>query len=392
MKSILIGTFLWGVLFYCGSCSRGTGIGEARIETEKLFFKELKKSEIHNAFLAVYSPSHPIDWNYSGGKFQNGDVVSAANPFYTASIGKVFTATAIALLVEQGQLRFEDPVGQYLPDSIVKNLHVLSDQEYSSQIRVAQLLQHTSGLPDYFEDQTLDGSPNVMELLFADTQKFWTPEETIFFTKEKMKPLFEPGNGYHYTDTEYVLLGLIIEKVSGKSLHHFFKEAFFTPLDMSQTFMFKRSKPIEKSGKMAEIFVEDFEVSTMNSLTADWAGGGIVSSAGDLIKFQQALFSGKIISPELLKKMQPWVPESHGMEYGFGLRKIYLKKLFPVLPDLTLIGHSGSTASFMFYCPQLDVYLAGTLNQTSEVKQSVVLMTEVLTILKKALSRGDAVN
>jgi D-alanyl-D-alanine carboxypeptidase len=79
--------------------------------------------------------------------------------------------------------------------------------------------------------------------------------------------------------------------------------------------------------------------------------------------------------------MQNWTPETRGMEYGFGLRKIAFRKLFPTLPDLTIIGHSGSTGSFMFYCPELDVYLAGTLNQTEEVKESVVLMVKVLSFI-----------
>jgi D-alanyl-D-alanine carboxypeptidase len=81
--------------------------------------------------------------------------------------------------------------------------------------------------------------------------------------------------------------------------------------------------------------------------------------------------------------MQNWVPESHGMEYGFGLRKIEFKKLFPVLPDLTIVGHSGSTGSFMYYCPELDVYLAGTLNQTDEVKNSLELMGKILDVIDK---------
>ena len=80
--------------------------------------------------------------------------------------------------------------------------------------------------------------------------------------------------------------------------------------------------------------------------------------------------------------MQNWVPETRGMEYGFGLRKIEFKKLFPELPDLTIVGHSGSTASFMFYCPELDVYLAGALNQTDEVKNSVKLMVKLLPLLQ----------
>ena len=80
--------------------------------------------------------------------------------------------------------------------------------------------------------------------------------------------------------------------------------------------------------------------------------------------------------------MQYWVPETRGMEYGFGLRKIEFKELFPVLPDLTIVGHSGSTASFMFYCPELDVYLAGALNQTDEVENSVKLMVKLLSLLQ----------
>jgi D-alanyl-D-alanine carboxypeptidase len=81
--------------------------------------------------------------------------------------------------------------------------------------------------------------------------------------------------------------------------------------------------------------------------------------------------------------MQNWVPETRGMEYGFGLRKISFKELFLVLPDLTIIGHSGSTGSFMFYCPELDVYLAGTLNQTDEVKNSVKFMVKIVALLDK---------
>ncbi|KJF42730.1 beta-lactamase [Draconibacterium sediminis] len=343
----------------------------------------MKKNNIRNAFLSVYSPSRSIDWNYTGATFQSGEKVSSDNPFLTASIGKTFTATAIAQLVEQNKLKFSDPISRYLPDSIMQGLHVYNGVDYSAEITIAHLLQHTSGLPDYFEGKTIDGRANVMELLFSEPDKFWEPVETIEFAKQKMEPLFVPGNGFNYTDTEYVLLGLIIEKQSGTNLHNYFEEHFFKPLEMEHTSMHLRSTPLEQTLKLAETYAGDFEVSSIASLSADWAGGGLVSTGSDLIKFQQALFSGKIISAETLQTMQHWVPETHGMEYGFGLRKIAFRKLFPTLPDLTIIGHSGSTGSFMFYCPELDVYLAGTLNQTVEVKESVVLMVKVLSLILK---------
>lgn len=373
-----------GIVFLLIGCSSQISLEEAYSKTERLFLKELQRDDVHNAFLKVYAPTKPIDWNFTGGEFSNGEKVASENPFYTASIGKTFTATAIGILAEEGKLQFDSKISNYLPNSIMENLHVYEGIDYSYEITIAQLLQHTSGLPDYFEGFTKDGSPNMMELIFKESDKFWRPVETIRFAKEKMTPLFAPGASYNYTDTEYVLLGLIIEKVSGISLSKFFIDHFFEPLGMKHTYLYKRSKPLESTGDLAELYVDDYDASAMTSLTADWAGGGLVSTSGDLIKFQYALFSGNIISAETLNLMQNWVPESRGMEYGFGLRRIDFKKLFPILPNLNIIGHSGSTGSFMFYCPELDIYLSGTLNQTNEIKNSVILMVKVLALIKRA--------
>ncbi len=377
----ITGTFL-AVLFFTG-CSAYLSPEEACEKTEKLFQKEIAKDNVYNAFLQIFSPSRQINWDFVGGQFLNGEAVTSANPFYTASIGKTFTATAIAVLTEDGRLKLDDKISQFLPESILERLHIYNGKDYSHEITIAQLLQHTSGLPDYFQGETLDGSPNVMALLFADPERFWSPLETVRFAKEKMQALFVPGTDYYYTDTEYVILGLIIENVSGMTLHDFFRKHFFEPLGMQNTFLFLRSEPLLRTAKIAEVYAGGVEVSWMRSLTADWAGGGLVSTCHDLLAFQQALFTGKIIPAKTLNRMQRWIPETRGMEYGLGLRKISFKELFPTLPDLTLIGHSGSSGSFMFYCPELDIYVAGTLNQTEEVRNSVVLMVKVLTVIHK---------
>jgi D-alanyl-D-alanine carboxypeptidase len=350
-------------------------------EIEMLFRQELDKENVHNAFLKVYSPSMQINWDFAGGKFEDGEPVSAENPFYAASIGKTFTATAIVILKEQGKLNFGDKISKYLSANILENLHVFDGKDYSFEITIAQLLQHTSGLPDYFEGETVDGSLNMIRLIFTDTAKFWQPSEIIEFTKEKMTPNFPPGEGYQYTDTGFVLLGLIVEKLSKMSLEDFFLKHFFKPLNMKSTWMNLRSEPIEKTARTAEFFVGDFGASTMTSLSADWAGGGLFTTAADLNKFQSALFSGKIISKSSLKAMQNWLPETVGMYYGFGLRKIVFKELSHNLPDLYVAGHSGSTASIMYYCPELDVYLAGTLDQTDATKDSLLFLAGVLEFL-----------
>ncbi|WP_066758823.1 serine hydrolase domain-containing protein [Crocinitomix algicola] len=357
---------------------------KTKYRVEKLLIKELKNKSIHNAFLAVYSPSNNIDWNFVKGTYRNGDVLDENTTFHSASIGKTFTATAIAILYDQNELHFDDKISAYLPDSTLNGLHILGDTEYSHDITIAQLLQHTSGIPDYYEDVTKDDSPNASELLFSDTAKFWSPNDMINLSKEKMEPNFKPGASYHYSDTEYILLGLIIEKISGLTLSEFYDRNFFRPLSMKYTHLHLRSNSINNNANLAELYAENIEISTYTSLSLDWAGGGLATTSTDLNKFQTALHNGQLIRPETFLKMQTWIPETKGMYYGFGLRKINLKELFPTLPNLNIIGHTGSTASFMFYCPELDVYLSGSLNQMSEVKKSVLLPIKVLIQIRKA--------
>ena len=129
---------------------------------------------------------------------------------------------------------------------------------------------------------------------------------------------------------------------------------------------------------MAEMYASAYEVSSFRSLSADWAGGAIVSTGEDLIIFLQALLNGELISEVTLKMMQQWTPETQGMSYGCGLRKIAFQQLSSELPQWEVIGHSGANGTSMYYCPDLDIYLAGTLNQLEASKQAVVLMTKVL--------------
>jgi len=357
--------------------------GQESLETKlnQLVNSEFEKENIHNVFLKLHAPSKEIDFEFVAGSFKNGDTITNATPFYLASIGKTFTATAIGMLKDQGKLQFSDKISMYLSDEILDKLHVLDGVEYSNTITIAQLLQHTSGLPDYFEDRTLDDSPNMINQLFVEPTRHWQPRELIQFSKEKMKPLFAPGKGYHYTDTEYVLLGLVIEKISGLALHDFFKQHIFQPLQMQHAYMNLRSTPISKTPKMAEMYVGLYEIADFQSLSADWAGGGIVATTDELIRFQKALLSGKLVKKETLKTMQQWIPETVGMYYGFGLRKVVLNELSPEFPKVTLIGHSGSTASFLYYCPELDVHITGTLNQVEANRNALILLANILAVI-----------
>jgi D-alanyl-D-alanine carboxypeptidase len=351
---------------------------KARKLTEELFQKELENTDVHNAFLSVYSPSKNINWNFAGGIFADGEKVTLEHPFYSASIGKTITATALAILKEQGKLRFSDKICMYLPDSIINGLHVFDGKDYSKEITIAQLLQHTSGIPDYVDGRTLDGTPNGIALLLSDTAKFWHPIEMINLAKTKMKADFAPGTAYKYCNTDYVLLGLIVENVSGMPVHDFYRKYIFEPFDMNYTSMYLRPKPISPTGRIAEIYAGNTEVSKYTSLSMGWTGGGLVTTASDLNKFQRALQTHKILKAETVQQMSDWVNESTGLYYGYGLRKVIYNERVPDFSDIQFVGHTGSTSSFMFFCAELDVYLTGTLNQVTESKKTFEIPAKVL--------------
>lgn len=355
----------------------------AHDQIKTLFNEVLADFAVHSASWAVYSPSKNIDWTFAGGQFSSGEKVSDANPFYTASIGKTFTATAVAILYEQGRLNLTDKIVRHLPPQITNGLHVYEGRDYSNKITIKHLLQHTSGLPDYFEDETTDGSPNGMTFLFSDTNRYWSPEELISIPKRHMKPHFKPGTDYRYSDTGYVLLGLIVEYVSGLHLHEFLKQHIFVPLNMKNTYMLLRQQPNLTTRKIAELYADNTEISTFKSLSLDWAGGGLASTARDLNKFQTALHNHQLLTPITLSKMQQWIPESKGLYYGFGLRKVLTSERFSSESDFSLIGHTGSTSSFMFFCPELDIYLSGTFNQINQAQKSIGIAFKILSYIQK---------
>jgi CubicO group peptidase (beta-lactamase class C family) len=360
-----------------------TGFGQEAFysKIESIFKAEFQKENISSAYLQVFSESKNIDFQFAESKNSLEDSASINQPFYTASITKFLTAIAIGILQEHDKLDFEDNIGKYLSEEIMEGLHIFENHDYSKDISIAHLLQHRSGLPDYFTDETLDKSPNIINQILLNKDKFWLPMELIQFTKDHMKPHFAPGDGFYYSDTGYVLLALIIENVSGLSLDEFFKEFIFMPLNMNSSYINLRSVPLDGKLPMSEFYAGEYEVSGFKSLSADWGGGGLISTTQDLFSILKAYNEDIILKKETRLKMQNWVYESQGMTYGFGIRKVSFKELFDEDSSLEIIGHTGSTGSFLWYCPQLDTYISGTLNQLEASKNALKLVYSTLNVI-----------
>ncbi|MFD2044927.1 serine hydrolase domain-containing protein [Ornithinibacillus salinisoli] len=339
-----------------------------------------KDSKIHNAYLLVHSEKG-IHVNLAEG--MTGEMKASANqPYYVASVGKLFTSVVISILVDQGKLSYEDHIINYLDATLLEKLHVYEGKDYTDQIQVRHLLNHTSGVHDYFEDKPKQGKA-MLDLLLEEPNRFWTPQETIAWSKEHLTSHFPPGEDFHYSDTGYHILGLIIEQVTSRPYHEVLKKHIFQPLRMDHTYLLQHSKPIEETKEpIADINIRNNNVTNYRSLSIDYAGGGIVAPARDLLKFMKAVVNNEIITQESLERMHDWAKFAPGIDYGYGIMKF--KPTPIVLPKkYGMWGNAGITGSFMFYHPELETYIIGSLNHFLYHRKGVKLAFKVIDSLSK---------
>lgn len=346
-----------------------------------LFDDHVNSEGVHSGLLLLHSDALNLHLELVRSDNSQKSVVTTVTPFYTASITKPITAFLVMSLAERGLLNLEDEINKYLPETVLDSLHVLDGTDYTGQITVQHLLGHTSGLADYFGDEPVSGSNMLTEVL-QQPDRFWSAEELIRFTKQRFRPHFQPGAGFHYSDTGYVLLGLIAEEVTGKNLHELYTDFIFDPLQMNHSFINLRSEPADSSTQqMAEVYAGPYNISTFKSLSADWGGGGLVSTLGDLLHFQTALHENRLLKKSSTDAMKHWIMESGDTYYGLGLRKWMTGISDSQSEVFTFIGHTGATGSFMYYSQELDVHLIGTFNQTTESRSIHEFLTHVVQIV-----------
>lgn len=299
-----------------------------------------------------------------------GVVMLPDDQFQAASITKMVTAATLMTLVEEDRIALDAGIGRYLSASVTSDLHDFGGRSYGSEITPRQLLSHTSGVADYFGDgePAPGGALPFVAKMREDPDKLWEPLEILAWTKANLRPHFPPGAGWHYADTGFVLAGLIIESVSGKALHTAMRERIFGPLKMDHTYMLWRepARPSLEGRGPSRAFAGDLPYGDQRSVSADWAGGGLVTTAADLARFIRAFADDRLFRDRASKEqMLTWTPTGEpGVEYGLGVRRFVLEGLgMPGFGELW--GHTGFLKSFMLYWPERDATICGTLNQSA---------------------------
>jgi D-alanyl-D-alanine carboxypeptidase len=315
----------------------------------------------HSAVLQVEMPRRNLIFKGAAGLSIPDDSLSMTviSRFRIASVTKMITATCIMLLKEEGLIALDSSIVKYLSDSDIDfdKLHVYNNQSYGRQITVYQLLTHSSGLPDHFFDGPVnaDGYTEFMQYLLDHPGKQLEPIEMINWDIEHLQPFFAPGKGFHYSNLNYVLLGMIIEEVSGISLPQFYRSRIFDPLDMHDTYLQFHESDLP-GGILSHPYIGDVDLGPINT-SADWGSGGLVSTAGDLTKFIRAFADDGIFINSITKdRMLDFVNTGSGYSYGLGVIKI-------PFPEGVVWGHVGFYGSFMMYWPAKNITICGTFNQ-----------------------------
>jgi len=274
------------------------------------------------------------------------------------SVGKTFVAALAMHLVEQGQLDLDKKISRYLADE-----SWFARLPNAESVTVRQLLQHTSGIPEYVYH------PDFWQSLKDNPDRTWQPKELLQFIFDA-DAHFPAGQGWSYADANYIVLGIILEKVGQGSLYEQIEQQFLKPLELTATEpSVRRDLEGLVTGYTGGRFAEDLFGETMVQAGQyvinpqfEWAGGGFITTAGDLARWIKALHSGKVLSTKSTAALQTAVDKQSGQpsDNGYGLGADIFHTRYG-----KAYGHSGFMPGFMTltaYLPDYDLSFALQMN------------------------------
>ena len=263
---------------------------------DSIFTSDYKQGIFNGCVAVLYNDTTIYQKAMGFENIKNKKNLCNESAFQLASVSKMFTAVAVLKLKEQNKLSVKDKIDKYFPDFPYKN------------ITIENLLSHTSGLPNYLyfyyhlpkADSVILTNQRVLDLL----------------TQYKPAAYFKPGRRFQYNNTNYVLLALLVEKLSGQSFQAFIKQNIFDVCGMDNTFFFSVSDSLKN-----QAFSFDYRKRPIGTDEFDYVVGdkGVCSTTQDMLLFSKNLFEGKIIT-SINEAMKPHARTGNGRYYGYGFR------------------------------------------------------------------------
>ena len=310
------------------------------------------RPDIAGVSVHVEAPKRCLSWSGAAGVSDraSGARLSPDQPHRMASNTKTYVAAAVLRLQEEDKVKLDAPIAGLLSKESAEQLK--RGGYDADAITVRHLLTHTSGIFDYAM------TPAFQEAVFGSPTKRWTREEQVRFAVDKGQPYGAPGTVFHYSDTGYLLLAEIIERLSGKPLAESLRSLLnYERNGWKTTWLETLEKAPAGVSDRAHQYIGETDTYAFDPSFDLFGGGGLAASPRDMAAFTRALFEGKVYrKKETLELMlaQPPVPAERNYRAG-----IYSR----VIDGATAYGHTGFWNTFAFHFPDLDLTVAASLTQ-----------------------------
>jgi D-alanyl-D-alanine carboxypeptidase len=341
-------TFLLALTSFGAGCGAESFSRETQDKLDSTLNDTMQTTKAPGALTGIWTPSGT--WVVARGEAnqESGLPMNTSDVFRIGSITKTFTATVVLQLVDEGDVNLDDQLAKYVPDF-----------PNADRISIRQLLTHTSGIPEWAEND------QIRQEVFDNPDQGWTVEKMTEIVGQ-MPLLFEPGTDYSYSNVGYFLLGSVIENASGKTVEENIDEKIAQPLGLKNTFL-PDGPTFEGDEVHGYEELNGNVVDTTGTKTAEvvnydlaYTAGGMVSTIDDLHVWSKALATGELLSNEMHQeqmpkdlKASPGSPVKSGYGMGVGQSDVW-------------IGHSGAVSGFianMGYYPEKDASIVTFFNK-----------------------------
>jgi D-alanyl-D-alanine carboxypeptidase len=320
------------------ACGTPSFDANTQSQLDGIIEKVMEANQLPGAVVGVWVPGQGT-WVVAKGEadVETAKAMKTTDKFRIASITKTFTSNMVLQLADEGKLELDDRLDKYLPEI-----------PFSGQITLRQLLNHTSGI--------IDDNDSVDDIVDADPLKKWEPMEVVeSYTGGELGE--EPGKQINYSNAGYIILGMVIEKVSGDTVENVLQEKIAKPLELENTY-FPEGPDI--SGEYAHGY-DGTEDVTHIDMSWDWTAGAMISTLDDLKIWAKAFAEGTLLSGEMYEEQLTFVdfPKGRG-EIKYGLGTYY---------EFGFLGHDGADLGYqsdMMYLPEKEATIIILFNKLSE--------------------------
>lgn len=317
-----------------------------------------------------------VSVEYNGFQFDYADGnLQHQQPYFIASSTKLMTIALILQLVDQRKIALTDSIWKYLDKREYPLSINYKGADYSNVITIEHCLKHSSGIPDYFLMKE-KSSQSVFELLQQSNDRYWTSKEKMMISSQLPAPFKPDFKKSHYSDTNFTILGLILEQVYQLPYHQIVDLQIVQPLSLKKTYIYTDptdQNPIPVGFKTGIMMIP-------KAMASFGANGGAVSISEELNCFLKAFWNNYFFKRETLLQNQSYNRLFYPLKMGLGIQTFQLPGIFTAFKKVPLMmGHAGINGTMAFAMPEDGFYFSGTVNNAA--KPNLIFQLAVRTYL-----------